>query len=116
MKHRFRLTRSADVKRVKRLGKSFAHPLLVLVALPNELNQPRFAITASRSVGKAVQRNRAKRLIRAALYPLVASIAPGWDFLLIARGPMRNATLKDTKQSLQSLFQRAHLIREPHVD
>ena len=116
MKRKYRLKRSADFKRVRRLGKSYAHPLIVLIALPNELDQPRFAVAAGRSVGKAVQRNRAKRLIRAALHPLITSITPGWDILLIARQPIINTTFQDIEQSLLNLLHRAHLISNRHVD
>ncbi|MCK5314589.1 MAG: ribonuclease P protein component [Anaerolineales bacterium] len=116
MNRRFRLTRSADFKRVRRLGTSFAHPLIVLILLPNELEQPRIAVAASRHVGKAVKRNRAKRLIRAALHPLITSITPGWDILLIARRPMTEATIQETEQALLNLLIRAQLITEPHVN
>lgn len=36
MQKRFRLSRSEDFKRVRRIGKSYAHPLVVLVAQANE--------------------------------------------------------------------------------
>jgi ribonuclease P protein component len=101
---------------VRRLGKSFAHPLIVLIAQPNDLQQSRFAVSAGRTIGNAVQRNRAKRLIRAALQPLVLVITPGWDLLLMARKPMVTATYSDTIKALHSLLARAELIREDHED
>jgi len=79
MKRKFRLTRSTDFKRVRRFGKSYAHPLVVLISQPNELNISRFGISAGRSVGNAVHRNRAKRQIRESLRPLLPSIKSGWD-------------------------------------
>lgn len=116
MNRRFRLTRSADFKRVRRLGTSFAHPLIVLIVLPNDLDHPRIAVAASRHVGKAVKRNLAKRLIRASIQPLLPSITPGWDILLIARQPMSGATFQETDQALRSLLDRAHLITKPYVN
>ena len=116
MNRKFRLTRSADFKRVRGLGKSYAHPLIVLITLPNELEQPRIAVVAGRHVGKAVIRNRAKRLIRAAISPLITSIKPGWDILLIARKPIVDATYHDTEQALMILLHRAHLVNKTHVD
>jgi ribonuclease P protein component len=88
----------------------------VLIVLPNELEQIRIAVAASRHVGKAVKRNRAKRLIRAALQPLITSITPGWDILLIARQPMTQATIQETEQALYKLLIRAQLITKPHVN
>lgn len=115
MKRKFRLTRSTDYKRVRRFGKSYAHPLLVLVALPNETGSTHFAVSAGRSVGNAVQRNRAKRLVRAALHPLVPDIQPGWDIILIARQPLAAASFAFAQSTLLQLLQRARLIRNTHA-
>lgn len=116
MKRRFRLTSSTDFKRVRRLGKSYAHPLIVLVALPNEVDRPRFGIAAGRSLGKAVQRNRAKRLLRESLRPLIPRISPGWDLLLMARGPMAGADYPQIQAALADLLERARLLSETNVD
>jgi ribonuclease P protein component len=111
VKRKFRLTRSTDFKRVRRLGKSYAHPLIVLVALPNELEQIRCGVAAGRSVGGAVQRNRAKRILRAALQAYIASVQPGWDLVLIARAPLREATYQQTLAALSDLLQRSRLLQ-----
>ena len=66
MQRKFRLTRSTDFKRVRRTGKSYAHPFVVLVVQASEVPRVRVGVTAGRSVGGAVQRNRAKRLLREA--------------------------------------------------
>ena len=101
---------------MRRLGKAFAHPFIVLITLPNGLQHSRFAVSAGRTIGNAVQRNRAKRLIRAALRPLVPVINPGWDLLIMARRPMLTATYSDTIKALLSLLSRADLVREDHED
>ena len=111
MNRRYRLTQSADFKRVRRRGKSFAHPLIVLVALPNELGKSRFAVVAGRNLGNAVKRNRAKRLLRAALRPLVGSIGSGWDIILIARLPLLDSNSTAANIILKELIQRAELFR-----
>jgi ribonuclease P protein component len=116
VKTRLRLKRSADVKRVRRLGKSFAHPLIVLYALPNSLEMSRFAVSAGRTVGNAVQRNRAKRIIRASLAPLVPVINPGWDILIMARMSIASATSREVSLALVSLLERANLVHEHHAD
>ena len=82
---------------------------MVLIALQNGLDQPRIAVSAGRAVGNAVKRNRAKRLIRSALQPLLDSISPGWDIVLIARHQIVDATFQDTTLALESLLFRAKL-------
>ena len=116
MKQRFRLRSSKDIKRVRRFGQSFAHPLVVLIYLPNNKEYSRFAVSAGRSVGNAVQRNRAKRLIRAALQNLITRIKIGWDIVLIARRPLANANCQKTQVALTSLLKKAHLIKTSHVN
>jgi len=106
----FRLTRSDDFKRVRQSGKSYAHPLVVLVTRAAELPRVRIGVTAGRTVGNAVHRNRAKRLLREALRPTLKDLPAGWDLILIARQGMAGATLEETRMALASLFRRAGLI------
>ncbi len=114
MNRRFRLTRSANFERVRRFGKSYAHPLVVLIALPNQAESSRFGVAAGRSVGNAVRRNRAKRLLRSALQQQLPVIKPGWDVVLIARHRMAGATFQQTVTALASLLGRAKLLQEIH--
>lgn len=95
--------------RVRRFGKSYAHPFIVLIALPNHMNKSRFAITAGRSIGNAVQRNRAKRILRETLRSQLPGIASGWDVILVARQPMNSVNIQDLKVALKSLLYRANL-------
>ena len=111
MKRDFRLTRSTDLKRVRNLGKSYAHPLVVLVTNPSAESRPRIAVTAGRSVGGAVQRNRAKRLLREAARALLPALRPGWDLVLIARKPLLEATLQMTQAAITQLSTRAGLFK-----
>jgi len=106
----FRLTQSTEFKRVRRSGKSYAHPLVVLVVLPAEGETTRFGVAAGKTVGRAVQRNRAKRLLREALRALIPMIKPGWKVILIARNPLLNAKFVDIQASLRTLFTRANLL------
>ena len=109
VKHRFRLTRSIDFKRVRNQGKSFAHPLVVLVKSPSTENRPRIGISTSRSVGNAVQRNRAKRLLRESIRPLIPLLSPGWDLVLIARSRLVTAGFQDVQIAVDGLLRRAGL-------
>lgn len=114
MKRRFRLANSKDIQRVRLLGKSYAHPLIVLVTLPNEMALPRIGVVAGRSIGGAVQRNRAKRHMRAAIGPLIASIQPGWDLMVIARPPIKQAEFGQIQSALASLLKRAGILNDTH--
>ena len=110
MQSKFRLTRSEDFKRVRRTGKSYAHPLVVLVAQPGDLKNIRVGVAAGKTAGTAVHRNRAKRLLREAMRPLMPSLASGWNLILIARTPLVTASLADTREALATLLQRAKIL------
>ena len=122
VKRRFRLTRSSDFQRVRRFGKSYAHPLIVLFVSASEAPGPalsevevvRVGVAAGRTVGNAVQRNRAKRLLRAAMQNLYQKIVPGFDLVLIARQPLPSATLIQTQEALFTLLSRAGLLFPTH--
>jgi ribonuclease P protein component len=110
VKRRFRLTRSIDIKRVRRSGKSYAHPLVVLYALKSDQAGIRIGVSAGLAVGNAVNRNRAKRLLRAAMSELLPRTALGSDLLLVARTPLPNSDLKQTLAALSNLLERAGLL------
>ncbi len=110
MQKKFRLTRSEDFKRVRRSGKSYAHPLVVLIVQAHTEPRVRVGVAAGRTVGTAVCRNRAKRLLREAMRTLLPSIASGLDLILIARPGLPSATLEETRQALLALLQRAQIL------
>ena len=80
--------------------------------MPDTAGELRFGVLAGRSVGTAVQRNRAKRLIREALRPLLPQISPGWKVVLLTRKSTPNAKMQDVQDALLSLLHRADLLRE----
>ncbi len=82
-----RLKRRPEYLRVAGSGLKAAAPGLVLQALKRNDGAPaRVGFTASRRVGGAVERNRAKRRLRAVAEEVLASHGrPGCDYVLIAR-------------------------------
>ena len=114
MQRKFRLTRSEDFKRVRRSGKSYAHPLVVLIVQTHDQPRVKVGVAAGRTVGTAVYRNRAKRLLREAMRTLIPDITSGLDMVLIARPGLISATLEDTRQALLQLLQRAKILMPSH--
>ena len=110
MERRFRLTSTSEIQRVRRFGRSYADPLLVLVIQEGGNTHSKFAVTAGGSIGNAVKRNRAKRLIRAALKDYLEIIKPGYQGVIIARKALTDSTYGETKQVLESLLTKAGVI------
>lgn len=90
------LTLNKDYKRLYYRGKSAVDAALVTYALKNRTpEQNRMGITVTKKIGKAVCRNRCKRVIRAAYRELEPQLPSGWDFIFVARG--KTATIKSTE-------------------
>ena len=104
-----RLRRNRDVNHVRRLGKVWRHPLLVLYTVPNGLESSRFAIAAGRHIGNAVVRNRCRRRIREMLRQQLCEIQAGWDCLIVARHGMATAAYAEIERAMQQLLWRSGL-------
>jgi ribonuclease P protein component len=123
---RYRLRHEIDVQRVRRQGRRWRHPLAILLVLParQKLKQmdevaglshesvSRFAFAASRRVGHAVSRNRAKRLLRATVRAHMTEINPGWDCLLIARQGTAHAAYDEVETAVKQLLLRARIVTD----
>lgn len=109
---RYRLHKDGDVRRVRSRGKASAHGPLVARILSNELHpvQNRYTVIAGKKVGKAVQRNRLKRLTREALRGYHPWIRPGHDIVVVCRGTVEEMpSLTHAQQSIYRILTRAGL-------
>lgn len=111
MERRLRLRHAADFERLRSHGRRWQHPLALLIVVPNGLELSRFAFSASRRVGKATHRNRAKRLLREAVRLHRDRLAPGWDCLFIARNETASETLAEVSSAVEGLLGRAGVLR-----
>lgn len=111
MQPRYRLKGPADFRRVRRMGTSYSHPLFILVAAATDLPAVRLGVSASRTMGTAVRRNRAKRRLREAFRPLMLDLAGGWDLIAVARPPLLLADGAALQSAARQLVRRAGLLR-----
>jgi ribonuclease P protein component len=73
---------------------------------------PRIGLTASRKVGIAVARNRARRRLRAAAEAVLPKAGrPGFDYVLIARGETLTRGFADLLADLETALTRVHAER-----
>ena len=108
------LTRKRDFEAVFQEGINSASRYLVMYARPNELNVSRFGLSVSKKVGKAVMRNRLKRLLREAMRKGLEGLSPGYDFVIIARKSSVEAELDDFIRDIKRFLSR--LIHEKDSD
>lgn len=119
LQRQYRLTKDIEFKQLRSKGRSWANPLVVLYTLPSDQGTTRIGISASKRVGNAVKRNRAKRLIREAVRLRYKEISPGWDLLFIARKPIAEARFEQADKAIEQLLRRADVLtskaREPFL-
>lgn len=108
------LTKPAQYALVYNKGGSWTNNLVVMKALPNGLSLSRYGFSVSRRLGKAVKRNKVKRLLREILH--LALLEPGWDIVFIARPAAANAGYVELKKSIESLLSKAHLLAREHEE
>ena len=103
------IRRNSEFGRVYARGKSYVNPALVLYVLKTRGRNTRVGLTATKKIGHAVQRNRARRIMRAALSEHLSQNIGGYDIILVARA--RTPYLKSTQLSktLAGLMRKAGL-------
>ena len=108
MKKESCLTKPEQFKLVYNGGRTQVDHLLVMKARLNQLDYSRYGISVNKRVGKAVVRNRIKRILREILR--VTSLKPGWDIILIARAPAAHSDYVHIKISVNSLLSRCRIV------
>lgn len=118
-----RLRRRPEFLRVRRDGRRWTAPGLVLQACPARRDAPEgpdgpaeigIGLTASKKVGNAVERNRARRRLRALAAGDLRRLArPDTDYVLIARRATLTRLWPDLQRDLHFALKRLRKLRRP---
>lgn len=111
---RLRLKESRDFARIKERGRSQAGRFFVLALLRDEaVADFQFGLVTSKRLGNAVVRNRVRRQLREIIRAHRAQIAPGWQFVTIARWRAADADYAELEQDWLRLAKRQGLFLKP---
>ena len=103
------LNRNWQYNRVYGRGKSYVHPHVVLYVAKNRAGVTRVGLTATKKVGHAVQRNRARRVMREALREHLSPNCGGYDIILVSRAQTPRLKSTQLSKTLAKLFAKAGL-------
>ena len=105
------LRRDRDFSSIYKKGKSVGDKFVVVFSKKNNLPYNRTAFLASKKVGNAVARNRARRLMKESYRSLCDQLVPGYDLIFIARNTINNSKCADVKKSIEAAAKRAGLLK-----
>jgi len=108
------LRKRADFLAVASSGKKWVAPGFILQIGVEHPPTPtiRYGLTASRKIGNAVIRNRARRRLRALAAEILAHALPEHDYVLIARPTTPACAFADLRQDLTKGMKRMKIWRE----
>lgn len=112
MNKKLGLAKNKEFSNVFNKGKSVADKLLVLYKVPNDRNVTRFGYSVSKKVGKAVTRNRYKRILREISRHNQYEIRDGFDCVIIARPKILGESYWEIEKSFKRLASKAKLAQK----
>lgn len=105
------LKENRDFRRLYSKGKSFVAPMLVTYVAKNRTGEVRVGITTGKKIGIAVQRSRARRVIREAYRTLSDQVKPGYDLVFVARSLTCRVKMQEVAAAMRSHLKKANLLK-----
>ena len=104
------LRKQSDFSRVYKQGKSKGSRFAVILYRRNGLKFTRTAFVASKKVGNSVQRNRARRLMRAAYRAIEPNVKSGYDIIFVARAAIKGCMEPEVERQLKKTLEGAGIL------
>lgn len=105
------LKQNSEFHRAYGRGKVKTSPILVTYAVKNRGMGRRIGITAAKKLGSAVERNRCRRIIRAAFSSISPECSGNWDIVFVARFKTKKAKSTDLVPIMRSHLTELGIVR-----
>ncbi len=106
------LNQNRDFRRIYAKGRAFVDSAMVTYILKNKKGCVRCGITASKKIGCAVERNRARRVIREAAREILPEVSAGVDLVFVARSKTVRLKSTDINRVLRRQLKEAGLLQK----
>jgi len=106
------LKKNADFKRVYTLGTSYATEYIVMYVYHHHEDKRRIGFSVSKKIGKAVIRNRIRRIFKEVYRLSEYKLIDGIDLVLIARKKIKGSDYTQIRNSIYLLYKKAGILRE----
>ena len=109
------LKKKQDYDQVKRTGKRVQNPLFNLMYSENHHPRSRVGIVVGRRFGKAVVRNRAKRIFRELVRAIQEELVKGYDIVIFPKPPVLEQKFQIVQENWKVALHRIGVLRpNPH--
>jgi len=108
LQRNYRLQKKAGFQTVFAQGKSYASRHVVIYLLKGRPSK--YGFIASKKVGNAIKRNRAKRLLREVVRLNLDDIQYDCQMILIARNGINDTSLREVEKSILYIWRKAGIL------
>ena len=98
-----RLLRPRDFERLSKYGKRIDGDYFIILYSHNGLGKLRLGVTVSKRVGRAVIRNRVKRLVRERFRMHKVLFSESYDVNVIAKGGSADLSSRQIREALEAI-------------
>ena len=111
MKRVISLKSNKNFRRAYEKGLSFKSPAAILYLYKNGSDENRVGYSVTKKLGKAVKRNRIKRLFRESYRRYFESLEEGYDIVFVARRASVGGGLKFIEKCIGELFRKSGIFK-----
>ena len=114
MKKTEMLKKNYEFRKVLSKGKYYSGKYIEALILSNTKKKNALGIAINTKLGKAVERNRIKRLFRESYYFFEQNLIDGQEIVLLwkKKKPIEKANFQNIKEDMQNIFDKAKIINK----